>query len=237
MLYEVLYRIVRNALPGRVLAHRYPYMFTPAQLVALIQLLDEAVADNPRDAVIEVGCAAGNTTVFLAYHLQQLSRAGWNGAYHAYDTFGGFVPDDVAFETGQRTPAIQASAFSGFRLNSQKWVQDNLDRNADRIVPVTLHRRNASTHDFAEIERAAFVLLDVDIYKPTENALARLWPKIAPTGLIVFDDCEIDPQTGKPVLNTKFSGGHEALLRFAAERGLRVDYVAGKLAVLRKRQG
>jgi O-methyltransferase len=235
MFYEVVYRIVRNALPGRILAHRYPYMFTPAQLVALIQLLDEAVMGNPRDTVVEVGCAAGNTTVFFAYHLAQLSKTGWNGAYHAYDTFSGFVSDDVAFETRDRTPEIPAGNFSGFRLNKQRWVQDNLDRNADRIVPVVLHCRNASTHDFAEIERAAFVLIDVDIYKPTENALMRLWPKIAPGGLIVFDDCWVDPQTRKPVLNTKFSGGHDALLRFAGERGLKVDYVADKLAVLRKR--
>ena len=229
MFYEVVYRIIRNALPGRILAHRYPYMFTPAQLVALVQLLDEAVRNNPRDAVVEVGCAAGNTTVFLAYHLAQLSKTGWNGAYHAYDTFSGFVSDDVAFETGERTPEIPAGSFSGFQLNSQRWVEDNLNRNADRIVPVRLHCRNASIHDFAEIERAAFVLIDVDIYKPTENALARLWPKIAPGGLIVFDDCRIDPQTSKPVLNTKFSGGHDALLRFTAERGLNVDYVADSL--------
>ena len=75
--------------------------------------------------------------------------------------------------------------------------------------------------------------LDIDVYRPTLNSLNRLWPKLVPGGLIVLDDCRIE-NDGTKVTNTKFSGGHQALLDLAPSVRVTPNYVADKLAIIRK---
>jgi O-methyltransferase len=233
MFYKTVYGWLRNSPFGHRLAHRYPYMYTPRQLATLVSLLDEAATNAPSGQVVEVGCAAGHSTVFIAYHLAELAKRGQRHDYHAYDTFAGFPESDVDYEA-RRIPNIARSRFEGFQLNRQSWVQQSLDRNAENIAPVTLHCVNASEHDFAEIADLAFGLIDVDLHQPTARALERLWPKVSPGGVIVIDDCRLDPATGQPKLSSKFSGGHAALLEFKDKIGTSVQYLADKLAVLRK---
>ena len=62
---------IRNILQKSTLAHlwyyRYNYNFTPSQLCRLVRLLNET-RDVP-GIVMEIGCAYGDTTVFLNKHM------------------------------------------------------------------------------------------------------------------------------------------------------------------------
>ncbi|WP_341910712.1 class I SAM-dependent methyltransferase [Ferrovibrio terrae] len=210
----------------RVLLHRYPYMHSPAQLMTLLATLDEAITAVPAGAVVEVGCAAGHTTVMLARHLRD---RGHRGPYLAFDTFGGFTAEDKASEAASGRPAER---LTGFTKNSRQWVAWTLAQN--KTVPVQLVQADAGRADYAEIPGAiAFVLLDVDVERPTAHTLRQLWRRLAPGGIILLDDCRLNAD-GSPALSGKFGGGHAALLDWARETGVPFDYAAGKYAIIRK---
>ena len=212
----------------KLMLHRYPYMYEPTQLMVLVTSLDEALSHCPGGAVVEVGCAAGHTTIFLSRHLYLRK---YPGRYHAYDTFRGFTRDDQQSEIA--SGRIRSARQLDFSLNDRRWVQWAIDQNV-RMVQTKLVEVDAANHDFSELnEPVAFVLLDVDVYRPTSNSRSRLWPKLAPGGLMVVDDCRID-QDGSPVTDTKFSGGHQALLDWAVTARVTPVYVADKLAIIRK---
>lgn len=212
----------------RLMLHRYPYMYEPMQLAVLIGALDEALSHCPGGAVIEVGCAAGHTTIFLSRHLYTRE---YSGCYYAYDTFSGFTHDDRQAEI--RAGRISSAKQLDFSLNNRRWVQWAIDQNV-RMVQTRLVEVDAAQHSFRELnEPVAFVLLDVDVYRPTLNSLNRLWPKLVPGGMMVVDDCRLKDD-GTPMTGTKFSGGHQALLDWAQSVRVVPNYVADKLAIVRK---
>ena len=208
----------------RYLLHRYPYMYTPSQLAYMTALLTET-EDVPGN-VIEVGCAAGATTVFFARHLYDL---GSQRRIYAYDTFSGFSSEDIDYELNSRAVDIPRTQLGGFQINSFRWVERSILLNR-KIVPVVLTKADATTHQFKELDSVSFALIDVDIYRPTANSLAQLWPRLSNEGVIVVDDCQggaAGPRAGK------FGGGHAALVDFANEHAIHVDYVENKLGVIR----
>ena len=210
----------------RLLLHRYPYMHSPAQLMTLLATVDEAIAAAPHGAVVEVGCAAGHTTVLLARHLRDRGHA---GPYLAFDTFGGFTAEDKAAEMASGRPADR---LTGFTENRWQWVAWTLEQK--KGVPVQLVQADAGRAGYAEIPgEIAFVLLDVDVERPTAHTLRKLWPRLAPGGAILLDDCRLEAD-GTPALSGKFGGGHAALLDWVKDSGVAIRYAAGKYAIIRK---
>ncbi len=55
---------------NRIWMAHYAYMFTPAQLCFLVHCLDET--KHLQGPVVEVGCARGQTTLYLNLHLASL---------------------------------------------------------------------------------------------------------------------------------------------------------------------
>jgi len=200
--------------------YKYRYAFSPAQLARLTTLLTEAVA-APGDC-LEVGCYRGYTTVWLNRHLDAVSPA---KRYHAVDTFGGFVPADVAHEQQARGKASRddARAFAKFTINSQAWFDATMRQNA--ITRVTSHAAAVQNFVFPEQARYCFALIDVDLYLPTKVALERLWPRLSPGGVIVVDDCQE---------NHVYDGSRQALEEFCAAQGVTFEIVEQKLGVIRR---
>jgi cephalosporin hydroxylase len=229
---DIVYGALRNSPFGPKLAHAYPYNFRPHQLAALLRYVDEAIGRFSEGSLIEVGCYYGHTSIFLASHVATVA-GGRNYTYRCYDTFGGFMEQDVDYELEDRSVSYKRADFVGFRRNDIKWVQQTIDRNAANMIPVSPQRIDASSHDFGELRNPIFALLDLDLHRPTMNALQRLWAKMESGAVIVLDDCSVHDD-GTPDLSDQFSGGHAALLEFAAERGIEIEYDAGKLAVIRR---
>ena len=101
------------------------------------------------------------------------------------------------------------------------------------MAEVCLIKADGAEHKFDEIDNIAFALLDVDLYKPTLNSLNRLWPKVAPGGIIIIDDCILEDD-GTPIIDRKFCGGHLALLEWAETELIVPKYLANKLAIIQK---
>lgn len=202
------------------LLYKYRYAFTPAQLARLTTLATEAAA-LPGD-FCEIGCYRGYTTVFLNRHLDHVAPA---KRYWAIDTFGGFVAADVTHETAVRgkTGRDERRALDKFTVNSRAWFDANLRHNG--ITRVSTHAAAVQDFAFPAGTSLCFVLLDVDLYLPTVAGLAKVWPLLAPGGLIVVDDCQADHV---------YDGSRQAVEEFCAQHGATYELVEMKLAVLRK---
>ena len=72
------------------LYHCYDYSFSPSQLCYLVDCLSRTA--DVAGGVVEIGCAYGHTTVFLAKHLQAI---GDSRDIVCIDTFEGFTAEDA----------------------------------------------------------------------------------------------------------------------------------------------
>ena len=180
---------------ARFLGPRYTFNFDPSQLAFLCECLTETAAVP--GCVIEAGCFAGETTVYLNRHM---SVAGIEKPYYAIDTFGGFVKSQAAHEVKAR---VKPPTFDGFALNSQRWFDRTMQIN--RIQRVRSIKADVAELDFSTLAPIAFCLLDVDLYLPTQAALPRIVSALAPGGILVVDDCQP---------NNLFDGAHQAFIEF-----------------------
>lgn len=194
---------------------RYTFMYTPSQLGFLVEEVSET-AKVP-GALLEVGCAYGETTVWLNRHLDDL---GVDKPYHCVDTFSGFLPEHVEYERRQRGHDRQT--YPGFQVNDPSWFRATMELNGIRRV--TVHQADAATFDYGVVGPISFALIDVDLYLPVLGALRRVWPSVSDGGVVVIDDCAPG----------KYDGAGQAYEEFAAEVGADTDVVHGKLGVLRK---
>ena len=193
--------------------HRYDYQFTPPQLCFLCECLERT--RDVEGSVVEVGCAFGATTVFLAKYL---AAAGIDKPYVCIDTFSGFTAPDVDYERRHRG---KDASFAAFRVNKREWFERTLERNG---VAAAVHRADANTFDYARLGPVSFCLIDVDLYRPTLAALEGIVPNLAPGGIAVTDDC-VEPYV--------FDGAHQAYVETAARMGVEPEVVHGSLGVVR----
>ena len=194
---------------------RYQYMFSPAQLCFLCECVERAVAID--GALVEIGCAQGQTTVFLNKHIDALKA---DKKYFAIDTFGGFTPEDVRVERNERGKT--GESLTAFAVNSKRWFDYTMSINS--VERVTSIEADANTFNYDQLGRVAFCLVDVDLYRPVKHALQEIWPRMAPGGIVVVDDCTKE--------QVDFDGALQAYEEFVRERGMPSRIVHGKLGVI-----
>jgi O-methyltransferase len=205
----------------RFIFPRYQYAFSPRQLATLLDMLDE-VRQVPGD-YLEIGCFVGATTIFLNRHVQVMGDV---RPYYALDTFTGFTAPDVAHETQQRGKAElpQAAERALFVMNDQRWFDYTMRLNQiTNVRSIAGDVKNIDLNTFTQ--RVCFVLLDVDLYIPTKQALDNIWPLLADGGVIVIDDC---------APGQVFDGARQAWEEFVREKSLARELRDEKLAIIRK---
>jgi predicted O-methyltransferase YrrM len=201
---------------ARWVAHRWQYNFSPAQLGFLCSCLDRT--REVAGPVFEVGCFAGVTTVYLNKHM---SAEGIEKPYYAFDTFGGFTADDVAYESEHR--GKQRSRLAGFTDNRPEWFKVTMALNG--VSRVRAVQADVNTYDFSALEAPSFCLLDVDLYRPVRSVLEALYDRLPTGAIVVVDDC---------MSGTDFDGALSAYREFVAARGLPERIVHHKLGVIEK---
>lgn len=126
--------------------------------------------------LMELGVFRGHTTLFVA---EYLGFADWPRKWFLYDTFEG-VPDDQLDEGwGERNTRAYKDTFS-------------YDEVAERFRPfpniVLTRGRVPEILDEVCPERIAFLHMDLNNSQAEIAALDRLYDRIVPGGVIVFDD-------------------------------------------------
>ena len=203
---------------ARYLAPRYQYNFRPGQLAFLVGMLDE-VGEIP-GSIVEVGCFAGATTIFLSEHLRDQGRP---RRYVAIDTFAGFLHADVEHEIAARGKAADRALFAtGFVLNKRSWVQRSLDLSGHSDVDLV--EADAARVDYRQFAPISFALIDVDLYRPVAAALRAIAPCMSTGGRIVVDDCRPDHA---------YDGALAAYTEWCRDSHRPQEIVHGKLGVIR----
>ena len=133
-------------------------------------------------AIVEVGCATGATAA-MAYTL--LARQGIIKRYVCYDTFSGFVRDQVNHDLELGLPEDHAGMFSD---NSFEQVRARLDNWG--LPKIELMKADVSQLLASDLPaEISCCLIDVDLSLPTYDALCLIYPKLQEGGTIVVDDC------------------------------------------------
>jgi len=197
--------------------YRYEYMFTPSQLVFLTNCLQET---QPVEGdIVEIGCAAGRTTVFLNKYLDEINS---KKSYLCVDTFSGFSKNDVEYEVTKRGKPRRS--LDGFSVNHQDWFDQTLrDNQIQRARSVCGDIKNVDLSK--QVSAISFCLIDVDLYLPVKHALAQVYPLLAKGGIIVIDDVS---------QHNAFDGAYEAYQEFARSLDAPPQIVCNKLGVIRK---
>jgi O-methyltransferase len=175
-----LSRILYHSPLFSLVAAKYPYFFSPAQLGFLCDCLDQT-RDLP-GCIVEVGCNRGSTTIFLNRHLRD---RGIQKEYYALDTFSGFTRRDIRHEVEARgkSPGLETH----FDVNDQRWF----DRSMQLAGFSNIHsiKCDAVEFDYSSLGPISLALCDVDLYLPSKSALKGTYAQLPPGGIIVCDDC------------------------------------------------
>ena len=125
----------------------------------------------------------------------------------------GFVEQQFTRDVGLGTPTHNRYMFSG---SSQRLVAKILRRH--NAADVSLIQGDITTIPDSKLPAScSVVLLDIDLAEPTYQTLKRFWPRVAPGGVILVDDC---PEEHDWKARIGFS-------RFCQEAGLPEQYRHG----------
>jgi SAM-dependent methyltransferase len=195
----------------------YPYMFSPQQLMFIASTaLEQAPVAG---CYIEVGCAEGATTAFVNRALAEERVA---KRYICLDTFAGFPSEQVNYEIEVR--GKDKAIAEAFTHNDLEWVRKSL--NLADVHDVELNKADGATFDYASVAPIAWCLLDVDLYLPIAAALPKIYDALAPGGLIIVDDCQLEDE--------RWDGALQAYDEVVAKRSMERSIVHGKLGIIRK---
>ncbi|MEV0322978.1 TylF/MycF/NovP-related O-methyltransferase [Streptomyces sp. NPDC050658] len=202
------YGLVKRTPLGPYINNCPPIRIGPERLYVWTHVLMQT-RDVPGD-VVEVGCSLGGTAIWSERMLRQ---AGTPKKYVAIDTFSGFVPEQFSADVGLGTPERLRRTFDFISLPAVRRSARTLGAPDVQFVQGDIVRLPAEELP-PEISAC---LIDVDLSQPVYAALEKVWPRLAPGGVIVVDDCP-------PGDDYKARLGYQ---KFAAEHGLVERYVLG----------
>ncbi len=190
-------------------------MCSVARLRALYEGVRYVVRTHIEGDVVECGCARGGSAALMALTLRQLGerRHLW-----LFDTFEGLpapTADDPDYEI--------AELFTGSCRGQLDEVRDLFARNQVADGAEFVKGMFQETLPRSPIECIALLHIDGDWYESVRVCLEQLYDKVAPGGIIQFDDYGY------------WKGARKAVDEFLARRGIteamrRVDY-SGRLLV------
>lgn len=177
--------------------------------------LDMILENHTPGAVVEFGCYAGTTSLFIRRILDDKKQSGTH-PFHVYDSFDG-LPRKTAqdsnaagidFEAGKLYVSKKEflQQFRSAHLNPPIIHKGWFDQLSPDIVPNPI----------------AFAFLDGDFYSSIISSLRLVWPKMSPGGLILIDDYQ------RPTL----PGVERAVRDFFAQKQIKHLRVRHNIAII-----
>ncbi len=133
--------------------------------------------ENISGAFAELGVYKGDSAQLL--HLMDPGRT-----FHLFDTFEGFLKEDLENETGKAATYTTKN----FADTSLEKVQSRLESDS-----FSFHK-GYFPESTTGLENEEFVLvnMDADLYNPTKAGLAFFYPRLSPGGIIIIHDYNVD---------------------------------------------
>jgi O-methyltransferase len=161
------------------LAIENPNMSTVDRLVNIYWAVRQVLTFDVPGDLVELGCNAGGTTVFLQMLIDEFAPL---RKLHAYDSFEGLpAPCDLDLNEGKphlREGQCKATV-KDFLATFERW----------NVRPPIMHKGWFSETLSDQLsDRIAFGYLDADFYESTLTCLKCVWPRLSRHGLLLVDD-------------------------------------------------
>ena len=143
--------------------------------------LEKVLRAGTPGAVVEFGCYAGTTSLFIRRLLDEAGESAQR-AFHVYDSFAG-LPDKVGQDQSAAGADFQAGKLS---VSKKEFLQQF--RAANLQAPV-VHKGWFNDLTAADVpEQIAFAFLDGDFYQSILDSLKLVWPRLASGAAVLIDD-------------------------------------------------
>lgn len=143
--------------------------------------LESIIHTDIAGAVVEFGCYAGTTSLFIRRLLDETGESA-KREFHVYDSFEG-LPDK--HQADQSAAGVD---FEAGKLMVSKKEFLNQFRTA-RLQPPIAHKGWFEELTPADIpDKIAFAFLDGDFYTSILSSLKLVWPRLTPGGVVLVDD-------------------------------------------------
>jgi O-methyltransferase len=167
----------------------------PRQLEIILESIEKT--KDIEGAVVELGCHAGLTSVYIRRLLDRLNST---KEFHAYDSFKGLPekkqPDQAS---GQAADKFQAGYFN---LNGTWQITERFKTNNLKL-PI-LHEGWFKDQNYPEKISCGF--LDGDFYDSILDSLEKVWHRLSTNGIICIHDYGWDQLPGVERAVTDYFG-------------------------------
>lgn len=172
------------------LVKKYPIIsdqIDMCELRTLLRELEKVLFKKPKSSIVEFGCYAGTTSLFIR---RLLDAYGFGGEFHVYDSFLGLPPKT------QKDESVVGGQFKAGELSSSRknFVQ-NFKKSGLKL-PV-IHKNwfcNFSENDIPD--EICFAFFDGDFYESIRDSFRLCEKKFIKSATIVVDDFDNDALPG-----------------------------------------
>ncbi|MEU7754859.1 TylF/MycF/NovP-related O-methyltransferase [Micromonospora sp. NPDC049101] len=181
------------------------------RLVNIYWALSSTLVQGVAGDVVEAGCHAGNTSVFLQRLIEEFAP---ERELHLYDSFEG-LPKPSEHDTFLTEGALKVD-LTDLKATFEKWELPLPNVHAgwfDETLPTQLP------------DRVCFAYLDGDYYESIQVSLEHIYPRLSDGGILIVDDyCD----SGRnPQAFDRFSGPKRACDEFFADKPEKVSVLVG----------
>lgn len=158
-----------------------------SELAVIIRELYTILQKGIEGAVVEMGCYAGTTSLFIQ---RVLEEEGKTRPFHVYDSFGGLPPK---VEQDNSPAGVQ---FKAGELLATKQTFIKHFKQAGLSLPV-IHKawfEHLTSTDMPD--KIAFAFLDGDFYTSIKSSLAVITPLLVSGATVVVDDYQSEALPG-----------------------------------------
>lgn len=187
-----------------------------AGLAVVCSQLEEVLDNNIPGAIVEFGCYAGTTSLFIRRVLDSRGQSK-KRSFHAYDSFAGLPP-----KSAEDRNAAGVDFEAGKLSVSKKEFLHQFQR-AGLQPPIAHKAWFADLSDTDIPSPIAFAFLDGDFYGSITCSLRLVWPRMSPGGSVLIDDYQ------RPTL----PGVERAVQNFFKDKPSGVLHVEHNIAVIK----
>lgn len=188
----------------------------PNELGVVWRELEKVLASGAAGDVVEFGCYAGTTSLFIRRLLDERGESA-KRTFHVYDSFEGLP------QKGSKDASPAGTDFAAGKLMVSKKEFLHQFRAAN-LQPPVVHKGWFSQLGSADVPQTiAFALLDGDFYDSITDSLRLVWPRLATGGTILIDDYDHEALPGAKRAVQDFFQGKQIKLR--VEAGIAIVHI------------
>ena len=192
------------------LIKRYPIISDQVdarELSILLTELEQLLKKGVTGTVVEFGCYAGTTSLFIRRLLDAYKS---DSVYHVYDSFEGLP------EKTEHDKSVAGDQFiAGELCASRKLFMENFKK-AGLRPPVVHKGWFSQMHDDAVPSDIMFAFLDGDYYESIRDSLRLVTPKLVSGAVVVIDDYMSEALPGAAVATDEWAKSRGYTIRRVA---------------------